>query len=483
MLQKLSRSQIVMIVVFIVAIVYFAFRVIANRDDGQLRASGTIEAVEVNISPEQAGKVKEVFADEGQPVKAGDPIFILDETLLQQQRKVSVANLASAKAASDTSQTALEIAQAQYQVALQAALAQDKQTRLGDWRSPDQKQFDQPNWYFTRAEQAQAVQTQVDQARKAFEDAKAKLTEVANSLDNADFLASEQRLLNARLAYLINKDVNAHAQNTTSANAPITPYNLRNCAKDQGYHFASPDVMNLVEGCISDQHLTRASQALYDDAMVELDDAQQAYDKLLTSKAANNVLQARADVSVAQEKYYVALDHLRTLQTGDQSPSVTAAQRVVDQAQAAYNQSQKAIAQMQASLDLLDAQLTKLTVYAPMNGVILSRNVELGDFVQPGGVALTMANLSDLTITVYVAEDHYANIHLGQEANVTADSFPNETFKATVSYISDQAEFTPRNVQTVQGRSGTVYAIKLKVSDPEGKFKLGMPADVVFITK
>jgi HlyD family secretion protein len=162
---------------------------------------------------------------------------------------------------------------------------------------------------------------------------------------------------------------------------------------------------------------------------------------------------------------------------------VTAAQRVVDQARAAYEQSQKAVAQAQANLDLLDAQLAKLTVYAPMDGVILNRNVELGDFVQPGGVALTMANLNDLTITVYVAEDRYANIHLGQEADVTADSFPNETFKATVSYISDQAEFTPRNVQTVQGRSGTVYAIKLKISDPEGKFKLGMPADVVFITK
>jgi HlyD family secretion protein len=64
---------------------------------------------------------------------------------------------------------------------------------------------------------------------------------------------------------------------------------------------------------------------------------------------------------------------------------------------------------------------------------------------------------------------------------VTVDSFPNETFSATISSISDQAEFTPRNVQTVQGRSATVYAVKLKVSDPAGKLKLGMPADVVFI--
>ena len=118
-----------------------------------------------------------------------------------------------------------------------------------------------------------------------------------------------------------------------------------------------------------------------------------------------------------------------------------------------------------------------------MDGVILSRNVEPGEFVQPGATALSMANLNNLTITVYVPEDRYGQIYLDQDANVSVDSFPGQTFKATVSYISDQAEFTPRNVQTVEGRSSTVYAIKLKVIDPEGKLKPGMPADVVFITK
>jgi len=60
------------------------------------------------------------------------------------------------------------------------------------------------------------------------------------------------------------------------------------------------------------------------------------------------------------------------------------------------------------------------------------------------------------------------------------DSFPGAKFSAVVSYISDQAEFTPRNVQTVEGRSSTVYAVKLNVNDPNGKLKPGMPADVVF---
>jgi len=477
---KLPRPAIAVIVIVVLLAIYFGYNALTNGKSTSLTASGSIEATIVNVAPEMAGKAAEVLVNEGQSVKTGDPVFVLDDTLLQEQRKVSVASLDSAKAAGDTSQTALEIARAQYQVALQAALAQDKQTRLGDWRSPDQKQFDQPNWYFTRAEQAQAVQAQVDQARKAFEDAQAKLTEVETSLDKADFLAAEQRMLNARLAYLINKDVNARAQNTTSANAPATRYNLKNCAKDQSYHFANPNVMNLVEGCTSDEYLTGASQVLYDDAKAELDLAQQAYDELLTTKAANDVLQARADVSVAQEKYYVALDHLRTLQTGDQLPSVTAAQRVVDQAQAAYDQTQKAVSQMQANLGLLDAQLAKLTVYAPMDGVILSRNVEPGEYVVPGATALTMADLSNLTITVYVPENRYGEVKLGQQAEVTVDSFPGVTFTAKVIHVADSAEYTPRNVQTVEGRSSTMFAIKLKVGDPEGKLKPGMPADVVF---
>jgi len=71
-------------------------------------------------------------------------------------------------------------------------------------------------------------------------------------------------------------------------------------------------------------------------------------------------------------------------------------------------------------------------------------------------------------------------INLGQAAEVRVDSFPDLTFTATVIHMADQAEFTPRNVQTVEGRSATFYAIKLKVEDPDGKLKIGMPADVVF---
>jgi HlyD family secretion protein len=115
-----------------------------------------------------------------------------------------------------------------------------------------------------------------------------------------------------------------------------------------------------------------------------------------------------------------------------------------------------------------------------MDGVILTRNAEVGVFLQPGATAFVIGELGDLTITVYIPEDRYGQITLKQQAAVTVDSFPGLTFIATVIQISDKAEFTPRNVQTVEGRSSTVYAIKLSVVDPDGKLKIGMPADVVF---
>jgi HlyD family secretion protein len=188
-------------------------------------------------------------------------------------------------------------------------------------------------------------------------------------------------------------------------------------------------------------------------------------------------------VSVAYERLQTAQDSLSALQKGDNSPQQAAATAALEQAKSGAQQAQDAVTQSQANLDLLNAQMDKLEVKAPQDGVILSRNIEPGEFVQPGAEALSMADISSLTITVYVPEDRYGQISLGQNASVSVDSFPGTQFTAQVSFISDQAEFTPRNVQTVEGRSSTVYAVKLKVFDPQGKLKPGMPADVIFGSK
>jgi multidrug efflux pump subunit AcrA (membrane-fusion protein) len=481
MQHKLPPLPVRILVVLIVlsTIGYYAFRYLNPPDDGQLKASGTIESVTVNISSELAGKVAEVLAEEGQPVKAGDPLLRLDDSLLASQRAVAVAQLNSAMAGTQAAQNALLTAQAQHQITLEGALAQGKSTRLQDWFS-DPDLFEQPGWYYTRVEQIQAAQAQVETAQKAVEDSQANLEELSQTLAQADFIEAEQRLLDARLAYLIAQTVNFRAQNSATEDVPVGRYNRTHCGTNQGYFVENARLTNQIYKCTGDEQLGDAGRTLYNNARDELEAAQQIYNELLSSDVADSVLQARADLSVAQERYYSALDFLRTLQTGDQSTSVTAAQGAVDQAQIAVDQAQRGVDQAQASLDLLDAQIAKLVVYAPMDGIILTRNVEPGEFVQPGAATFAMADLNYITITVYVPEDRYGQIKLGQQADVTVDSFPGETFAAQVIHIADQAEFTPRNVQTVEGRSSTVYAIKLNVTDSEAKLKIGMPADVTF---
>lgn len=119
-------------------------------------------------------------------------------------------------------------------------------------------------------------------------------------------------------------------------------------------------------------------------------------------------------------------------------------------------------------------------VRSPIDGVVLERLIEPDEFVTPGSTALVVAALDALTLKIYVPEDRYGQIALGQSYAVSVDSFPGETFQGTVKYISDRAEFTPRNVQTTDSRKTTVYAVRLELAPTGGKLKPGMPADVHF---
>jgi len=262
---------------------YYIVRALTQTGNGQLKASGTIETTTVNVSPELSGKVSQVLVDEGMAVKTGEPLLVLDDTVMQDQKKVAEAALQSAQAASETAQSALNIAQANYQSTLTAALAQGKKTRLADWFSKDQQQFDQPNWYFTRQEQIQAMQKQADLAKQAWDAAEANLTTVSQSLGAADYVAAEQRLLNARMAYLVTKDVNQEAQHSTDAKGPVGRYNSLHCGTNQGYQLQDNRLTNVYYSCVKDPNLSDVSQTIFDDAQTELTDAQNALYEVLKS--------------------------------------------------------------------------------------------------------------------------------------------------------------------------------------------------------
>ena len=436
------------ILIVLVAILggYFIVTQTANGENGALTASGTIETILVNVSPEMAGKVVEVLVEEGQPATTGDPLLRLDDSLLAAQRAAASTQVDSARAAVTTAEAALSSAQTRYNQTLQVALVEEQAKQARDWRYSAPDEFNQSAWYFNQSEQLVSAQVEVDAAKAAYDDALANLNKVLNDVGNADFLDAEKRLSDARAAFLVADDVKVRAEYAAEGGG-----------------------------------LLDAAYDAYDLAKDELDEAQKAYNDLLTTQSREDVEYARGQVVVAQQRYDTAVSRLLTLQTGANSPAVVSAQNALEQTKAAADQAHKAVSQAEANLALLDIQMGKLTVYAPANGTVTTRNIEPGEFIQPGATVFTLANLDQLTITVYVPEDRYGEISLGQQAEVQVDSFPGETFSADVVYIADTAEFTPRNVQTVEGRSSTVYAIKLKVGDPEGKLKPGMPADVTFI--
>lgn len=423
--------RILLAVIAVGALVYVAYRTLNDSVSTDLVASGSIEATIVNVSPEITGKVTDVLAQESQPVKMNDPLLHLDPNLLTAQWAVAAASVDSANAA-------LASAQVKYDQALQAAIAAQDAQRAKDLKASTPGDFSQPAWFFDSSEQVQSAKLELDNAQTALNDVADNLKNVISKLNDSAYLKAEKRLADARAAFLIAEAVKSQAEDASNSGG-----------------------------------LLDAANDYYEIALTELDDAQIAYNDLLSTDQANDLEYARGKVIAAQQRYYAAYARWLSFQTGAESPAVVSALRSLEQANFS-------VAQADANLALLDTQVTKLAILAPMDGVILVRNVEPGEFVQSGAVALTMADLTDLTITVYVPEALYGQVSLNQTAEVRVDSFPDLTFTATVVHIADQAEFTPRNVQTVEGRSSTFYAIKLKVADPAGKLKIGMPADVVF---
>lgn len=137
------------------------------------------------------------------------------------------------------------------------------------------------------------------------------------------------------------------------------------------------------------------------------------------------------------------------------------------------------VAQARAAVVALQTQIGMMTLRSPIAGVVSSRSAHAGEAAIAGATLLTVANLDEVKLTIYVPEDELGRVYLGQEVEVHVDSFPGRVFTGTVSYISQQAEFTPKNVQTEKERVNMVFAVKVRLPNPEHLLKPGMPADAV----
>jgi HlyD family secretion protein len=415
---------------------------IASSPAGTLKASGTTSVTTIQVAPEINGKIAQIKVSQGDDINAGDILFVLDTDVLKDQVDQAKAAVQVAQANLDLAQSKLNNAQAQFDLVSQAARQQGHNTDLTNWKSPPPNIVTLPGWYFSNTEQISALQALVTDAQTNLNNKANKLNSVLNDASNQDFIAAEQRLVKAEQAYEI---ANTTHDDTNSANNPS-------------------DIQD-------------SAQKELDMATSELDSAQNAYDELLNSDEATRVLEARADVAVAQDRLTNTRLALDKLQTGDQSLQVTTAQTALDEAANGVAAARAALAQAQASLAMANTQLAKATVSSPVSGTVLDIPMNAGEVTGAGATVLEIGNLDNVTLDVYIPENQYGQIKLGMKADISVDSFPGMTFNGMVTYISNQAEFTPRTVQTVDSRSTTVYKVEITIPNANHDLKPGMPAD------
>lgn len=168
---------------------------------------------------------------------------------------------------------------------------------------------------------------------------------------------------------------------------------------------------------------------------------------------------------LAEADREAAAERLRILETGPRAERIA-----VQRAQLAGAEAQ--VRQIEATLD-------NAIVRAPFPGTVSIRHREPGEIIQPGLPVVSVLNQDDRWIRIYVREDEVGRISVGQDATITADSYPERTYTGTVVFISSEAEFTPRNVQTTEERVKLVYRAKVQITeDPTFDLKPGLAADV-----
>ncbi len=212
------------------------------------------------------------------------------------------------------------------------------------------------------------------------------------------------------------------------------------------------------------------ARAGLDAAARQLDDAQQAFDRtqrLYDGGAVSLEAFDRAQVAldVAKSRHTQVSEQLRLVETGPRRERI--------QAQRAQ------VAQAEAAVASIEAALADRAITAPFDGIVTVRHREPGEIVGPGVPVVTLMDPGDRWVRVYVPENRLGAVHLGAQASITSDTYPDQRYPGEVMYIANEAEFTPKSVQTAEERVRLVYMVKVRVTgDSMQVLKPGMPADV-----
>ena len=202
----------------------------------------------------------------------------------------------------------------------------------------------------------------------------------------------------------------------------------------------------------------------------------------------------RSSHDMAREQLRAAGQQLNLVREGPRKEQIEQARAGLQQANAQFalvkagprrEQKDQARARLEQSRQALAAAETRVSyavVFSPLAGVVLSENIEPGEFVAAGTPVVTVAELANVWLRAFINETDLGRVTVGQTARITTDTYPGKSYEGRVSFLSSQAEFTPRNVQTVEQRVKLVYRVKIDLPNPDQELKPGMPADAEIVT-
>ena len=212
----------------------------------------------------------------------------------------------------------------------------------------------------------------------------------------------------------------------------------------------------------------REAEAILQQAQFDLENKQTQYErmKLLFDRrviAKETLDNSETAYKVAKAALQKATENYQLVKEGPRKEDIEDARAQVEQAQ--------------ASLKLAETQFSYTVLHAPISGVVLVKSGEIGEVVNPGTSILTLGDIENVWLKAYIPETDLSKVKWGQEVMVTTDLRPQKVYKGRISFISSQAEFTPKQIQTEKERVTLVYRIKVDIPNPDRELKPGMPAD------
>lgn len=447
-----KRLTIIIVLVVVAIVGYMLWNRLSTRaklPPGTLDGNGVIEATEVDVTAEVAGKIITLPVQEGDEVQKDQLIAILNTGGLQGQVEQAQGNLKSAQAnlaalLAGSRQEDIARSRAQYEVA-QKALQQAQASRALVYAGPRAEDIAQLQAALAQAQSQRDLvkagprQEVIDQLRTALNSA-----QVTQKNAELDFSRAEKLFAQGAIA------AQRVDQARTARDVAANQTKIAQSQLDAALAGSRPQEIATAEAAVqqAQQRLREAKNGARPQERAQADAA---------------VAQAQAQVSAAKAVYDLTLAGART-------EDIAAARARVEQAQGAVN-----------SAATIRAQ-TK--IFSPANARVTTRNLEPGDLVTPGTPIVQLAELKQVWLRVYVAEPQVGLVKLGQRADVTTDSYNGKKFSGKVTEIAQEPEFTPKNIQTKDERVKLVFGVKITIDNPTQELKPGMPADaLIYIGK